>query len=90
VSGSNCFWSTSGTPASKSSKGLTVSAKDFARALDAKATIERNAEGAPNFAPFELAAGSALINAGVVPAQPLPFDAAYYQGLPDLGAIETR
>ncbi|MEY4581689.1 MAG: hypothetical protein RL701_6392 [Pseudomonadota bacterium] len=84
VSGSNCFWT---KDASKSASGLTVTNADFANALE-KTTVTRGADGAPDFTPFELASKSALINAGVTPAQPLPFDATYYQGKPDLGAVE--
>jgi hypothetical protein len=84
---SNCFWSTSGTPASKSKAGLMVSAADFAASL-ANPDVERNADGSPNFAPFKLASGSPLIDAGVVPMGMLPFAASYYHGAPDLGAVE--
>jgi hypothetical protein len=88
VSGSNCFWTKDGTPMSKSASGLTVTASDFATALD-KASVTRAADGTPSFKPFELAPKSALVNAGVVPAQPLPFAATtYYSGKPDLGAVE--
>jgi hypothetical protein len=37
---------------------------------------------------FALATGSALINSGAIPSGELPFDAAYYHGNPDLGAVE--
>jgi hypothetical protein len=83
VSNSNCWLpNTNG-------KGLMVSAADFAHPL-ASAKITRNADGSIDFSPFALAAGSDLINAGVVPAGTLPFDASYYQGNPDLGAVETE
>jgi len=88
--GSNCFWSSSGTPASKSAKGLTVSAADFAAPLG-KATVTRATDGTLDFSPFALAPASPLINAGVMPAAPLPFDAAaYYRSMPDLGAVEAK
>ena len=38
-----------------------------------------------------LAAGSDLLNAGVVPAGALPYDATTaYVGAPDLGAVEAK
>jgi hypothetical protein len=72
------------------SKGLMVTAADFAHPL-ANPTIARKADGSIDFAPFALAGGSDLANAGAVPAGTLPFDAAaYYKDDPDLGAVETQ
>jgi hypothetical protein len=85
---SNCWWNTGGAPASTNGKGLQVSAADFAHPL-ASPTVKRNADGSIDFSPFALAAGSDLLNAGVVPAGDLPFDKSYYVGTPDLGAVET-
>jgi hypothetical protein len=66
-----------------------VSAADFAGSLG-NPTVERKGDGSIDFAAFELAHGSDLINAGVVPGGTLPFDGSYYQGNPDLGAVETE
>jgi hypothetical protein len=89
ASQTNCWWSTSGTAGSKSAKGLTVTTADFASPLD-KAKIARLADHSLDFTPFQLAAGSDLVNAGVLPAGDLPFDASAYKGNPDLGAVETQ
>jgi hypothetical protein len=86
---SNCWWTTSGSAASKNAKGLVVSAADFAAALDG-AKVLRGADGSPDFTPFKLASGSDLIDAGALPAGALPFDPAYYKGKPDLGAVESQ
>jgi hypothetical protein len=85
---SNCFWSNSGTPSSRSASGLMVSASDFAMPLTA-AMVVRAADGSPDFGPFALAPSSQLIGAGVMPAGELPFPSSYYRGKPDLGAVET-
>jgi hypothetical protein len=85
---SNCWWNTGGTPQSTNGKGLQVSAADFAHPL-ADPTLKRNADGSIDFSPFALAAGSDLLNAGVMPAGDLPFDTSYYVGTPDLGAVEA-
>ncbi len=82
VEGSN-LWS----PSALSS--LSVTAADFALPLG-NPVIARNADGSLDLSAFGLAAGSDLINAGVVPAGTLPFDAAYYKDAPDLGAVETE
>lgn len=66
-----------------------VSGADFAHPL-ANPSISRNADGSIDFSPFALAAGSNLINAGALPAGELPFDATYYVGDPDLGAVEAQ
>ena len=85
---SNCWWSTSGSSGSQNAKGLRVSAADFAHSL-ANPTLTRAADGSLDLTVFALAQGSDLIDAGVVPPGGLPFDVAYYRGLPDLGAVET-
>jgi hypothetical protein len=51
--------------------------------------LKRDAMGNLDFTAFALAPASKLINAGVVPAGTLPFDATYYKGKPDLGAVES-
>jgi hypothetical protein len=91
VSNSNCWWDTGKTPQSQNGKGLAVSATDFASSL-ASPAIARNADGSLDFSPFALSASSDLLDAGVVPspAASLPFDATYYRGNPDLGAVESR
>ncbi len=89
VANSNCWWDKSKTPSSVNGKGLVATASDFAASL-AAIKITRRADGNLIFDPFRLAAGSKLANAGAVPAGALPFDAAkYYQGAPDMGAVET-
>jgi hypothetical protein len=85
VANSNCWW----VGASQNGKFLSVSSADFASPLTS-AAIRRNADGSLDLAPFQLAPDSDLINAGVMPAGALPFDATYYLGLPDLGAVEAR
>jgi hypothetical protein len=84
--GSNCFWNKT---ASMSKGGITVTAKDFAQPLD-QAVVTRASDGSPDLSAFALAKDSPLINAGVVPAQPLPFPASYYKDAPDLGAVEAN
>lgn len=85
VSNSNCWWN----GATVNGKGLSVSAADFTGSV-ANPTIARGADGSLDFSPWKLASGSDLIGAGVMPAGSLPFDASYYQGVPDLGAVETQ
>ncbi|HEV8549385.1 MAG TPA: right-handed parallel beta-helix repeat-containing protein [Polyangiaceae bacterium] len=88
--GTNAWWDESKAQARIAAKNIVVAASDFASSL-ANAKPTRNADGSLNFAPFALAAGSALVNAGVVPAGALPFDAAsYYAGAPDVGAVELE
>lgn len=82
--GSNAWWTSSG---SQNAHGLVVSAADFASPLST-VKVTRGADGSPDFTPFELAAGSDLIDSGALPDGALPFDAAYYHGQPDLGAVE--
>ena len=89
TAGTNAWWDKSKAASSVASKNLTITAADFASSL-ASAKLVRAADGAPSFAPFGLAAGSDLIDAGAVPAGTLPFTPAdYYVGAPDLGAVET-
>jgi len=89
ASGTNAWWDKSDA-ASVTAMGLSVTTADFAASL-ASPKITRNADGSLNFAAFALASGSDLVNAGVVPAGDLPFAAAsYYQGTPDLGAVEAK
>ena len=73
-------------------KGLIVTAADFMSALSKPpASIPRAADGTLDLSFFRLAAGSDLLNAGVVPAGGLPYDASTaYSGAPDLGAVEAR
>ncbi|HEX5100100.1 MAG TPA: right-handed parallel beta-helix repeat-containing protein [Polyangiaceae bacterium] len=88
-SGTNAWWDKSDA-VSVTAKGLSVTTADFAVAL-ASPKLTRNADGSLNFAAFALASGSDLVNAGVVPPGELPFTASsYYQGTPDLGAVETK
>ena len=90
TAGTNAWWDKSRGTSTVASKNLTITAADFASSL-ASAKVTRAADGTPSFAPFGLAAGSDLVNAGAVPAGALPFDATdYYVGTPDLGAVETR
>jgi hypothetical protein len=90
LANSNAFWDASKGQPSSNGKGLIVSAADFARPL-ASVSVTRNPDGSLNFAPFSLAAGSDLLNAGTSPAGALPFESAsYYVGVPDLGAVEAR
>lgn len=85
----NCWWDKSAKVPSVNGKGLVVTAADFAAPLSAP-DIRRRADGSPDMGAFRLAAGSKLINAGVVPAGELPFEASgYYAGAPDLGAVEA-
>jgi len=86
----NAWWDNSKVQAVITSKGISVTAADFASALQ-NAKVVRGTDGSPSFAPFALATGSDLIDAGAVPAGALPFDAAsYYVSAPDLGAVEKR
>lgn len=87
VSDSNCWWKPDESEPSINGKGLVVTAEDFAGSLS-DPTIARTRDGSLDFTPFMLAAKSDLIDAGVVPEGTLPFDAAYYHGNPDLGAVE--
>jgi hypothetical protein len=88
ASGTNAWWDESDA-VSVTAKGLSVTSADFAAALSSP-KLSRNSDGSLNLAAFALAAGSDLLNAGVVPAGELPFAAAsYYHGTPDLGAVES-
>jgi hypothetical protein len=89
VSSSNAFWDSSKSQPSINGKGLVVTAADFAASLGT-ATVARNTDGSLNLSPFALATSSDLRNAGILPPGTLPFDAAYYVGTPDLGAVESR
>ncbi len=85
--GSNCWWDKS--KGSIGSKSLTVTASDFAVAPASMKVARSAATGAPDLSVFRLAPGSKLRNAGVTPPAPLPYEAAaYYAGVPDLGAVE--
>jgi hypothetical protein len=89
LSSTNCWWDVSKAQPSVNGKGLIVDASDFAVPLG-QAAVTRKADGSLDFAPFRLVTGSDLVNAGVVPPSPLPFDpATYYQGAADIGAVET-
>ena len=89
ASGTNAWWDKNDLT-SVTAKGLTATTADFAQSL-ANPKIMRDTDGSINFAPFGLASGSDLLNAGVVPAGALPFTASgYYVGLPDLGAVESH
>ncbi|MBO2008207.1 InlB B-repeat-containing protein [Hymenobacter negativus] len=89
VSNSNVFW-VSG--ASSNGKGLVVSAADFV-STTAPATVGRTSGNAPDLGNFlALAAGSDLINAGVVPTIPTnsaPVSYTYSGSNPDVGARES-
>jgi len=88
--GTNAWWDKSKAESRVASKNLVVTASDFASSL-ASPKPARSPDGSLNFTPFALAAGSALVNAGILPDGALPFDAAsYYVGAPDLGAVELR
>jgi hypothetical protein len=90
LSSSNAFWDASKSQPSINGKGLIVTAADFAAALTSP-SLTRAADGSLNLAPFALAQGSDLANAGVTPPGTLPFAAAgYYVGAPDLGAVELH
>lgn len=80
VSSSNRWWQGSGG---------TVTSRDFALSLT-KPVITRAADGTLDLSIFRLAPTSRLIDAGIVPSAPLPFDVKYYRGRPDLGAVETQ
>jgi hypothetical protein len=85
---SNCWWDKS--KGSTSAKSLVVAAADFATPLAAAKVARNPITGAPDLSVFRLAASSKLRDAGVVPQGPLPFvPAAYYAGVPDLGAVEA-
>jgi hypothetical protein len=89
LSSTNCWWDVSKAQPSVNGKGLIVDASDFAASLG-QASVTRKADGSLDFAPFRLASGSDLVNAGVVPPPALPYDpATYYQGAPDIGAVEN-
>lgn len=79
LAGSNRFWVDGGSGAG---------ASDFANVLRLPRLL-RNELGDLQFEPFALASTSPLVDAGVVPDM-LPFDVTYYQGKPDLGAVELR
>ncbi|HSU39899.1 MAG TPA: right-handed parallel beta-helix repeat-containing protein, partial [Polyangiaceae bacterium] len=86
--GTNAWWDKSRATSTVASTSIVVTAADFASSLVAP-SIARRADQTPDFAPFALAAQSSLVDAGVVPAGDLPFDAAsYYENAPDLGAVE--
>jgi hypothetical protein len=70
------------------SAGSGVAAADFASALGTP-LLKRDAMGNLDLSAFALAPASKLIDAGAMPAGMLPFDAAYYHGKPDLGAVES-
>ena len=90
VAMTNCWWDKSKSQPSINGKGLVVTAADFATSL-ANPTVTRAADGSVVLSGFRLAAGSDLANAGTVPTGGLPFDAAnYFQGSPDLGAVESQ
>jgi hypothetical protein len=90
TAGTNAWWDESTNTASVAGTNIEVTAADFARSL-AAAKVTRNADMSLDFSPFALAPASDLVDAGVVPAGTLPFDAAsYYAGAPDLGAVEAR
>lgn len=77
--------------ATPNARGLTATAQDFAGALTTiTLTLARKPDGSLDLSPFALAAGSRLIDAGSVPAGPLPFPATAFSGTPDLGAVEWR
>ncbi|HET6336053.1 MAG TPA: right-handed parallel beta-helix repeat-containing protein [Polyangiales bacterium] len=76
---SNRFWFTTGSGAATS---------EFASMLH-NVRVARTEAGDLDLSAFALAPQSALIDAGVVPEGTLPFDASYYRGNPDLGAVET-
>lgn len=86
---SNCWANGTSSTGDCTSAGLTVSAADFASPV-ANVKVTRGADGAPDLSVFGLASGSDLINAGVSPSGTLPFAATYYQGKPDLGAVESN
>jgi hypothetical protein len=72
-----------------------VSAASFQSLTVPPGGFTRNADGSPNLGNFaKLVNGSPLINAGTLPPTntvTLPYDAAtYYEGAPDLGAIEIH
>jgi len=92
ASGSNCWWDKSKAQPSLNTKGLIVTAADFMSALSKPpAALPRAADGSLDLSFFRLAAGSDLLNAGVVPAGALPYDATTaYVGVPDLGAVEAK
>jgi hypothetical protein len=80
VGGSNRFWLNNGSG---------VAASDITGSL-ARVRLARDETATLDFSPFTPAPGSPLIDAGSVPEGALPFEAAYYRGKPDLGAVETR
>jgi hypothetical protein len=84
--GSNCFWA---DKASTCKNGVMLTAAAFAMPLG-MVKVQRAADGSPDFSAFAPSASSPLIDAGTKPPTPLPFDAAYYKGAPDLGAVEKQ
>ena len=88
VSNSNCWWERR-VAEQQNGKGLVVEAGDFAHSLANPSDHAQRRRQHRCGRAFELKSGSDLINAGVVPGGTLPFDASYYQGNPDLGAVET-
>ena len=88
VDHTNCWANASASSGGCNGSGLMVSGADFAGSL-ANVQVSRAADGTPDLSVFKLAAKSALIDVGVLPAGDLPFDPAYYHGKPDLGAVES-
>jgi len=88
TAGTNAWWDNNDDTSTVAGTSIAVTAADFASSLGS-AKVTRAADGTPSFTPFALASGSDLINAGKVPSGTLPFDASYYKGNPDLGAVES-
>jgi hypothetical protein len=88
--GTNAWWDDTKGTSTVASTSIVVTAADFANSL-VKPKLTRNPDSSLNLAAFALAPGSDLIDAGVLPPGELPFDeASYYNGAPDLGAVESR
>jgi hypothetical protein len=94
---SNLFWfkDSSSRGPSINDHGLTVSSASFITLTPPTGGFTRNADGSINLGNFaRLVNGSPLINAGQLPppdvVTQLPYNAAsYYEGAPDIGAIEV-
>jgi hypothetical protein len=90
----NCFWFTGSSSRGPSinDAGLGVSSVGFVGLSVPPGGFPRGPDGELAFGGFgRPVPGSPLVGAGLVPAGlDLPFDLAYYQGAPDLGAVEAR
>ena len=90
----NCFWLTGSSTRGPSinDAGIVVGAASFLTLTTPSATFARRADGGLEFGDFARpVAGHRLINGGVIPmGVALTYSEAYYDGVPDIGLVETR